>query len=222
MSIDNNIIQSLICFKKKPLVKCGEYKDYFEQCKKKVKKIRKESKGYFDVDEYKIFYINENDISYLIMAQSKYPQRSAEKCLNSIKKDFDSSFFNINLENVENLGLQKDFGKKLKSIHEYYDKSYEEDDDDMGNIFSENQDAIGLYETLSESEKSLKRGRNEKEYLANIESGDFSNPSEKRTKRFCNKRNVIIISIVSVFVLIGITYVIIGATANCWKFECFS
>ena len=222
MSIDNNIIQSLICYKKKPLVKCGEYEDNFEQCKKKLKKIRKDSKGYFDIDEYKIFYMNENDISYLIMTHSKYPQISAQQCLNSIKKDFDSSFSNINFENVGNLALQKDFGKKLKSIHEYYDKNYEDDDDNMGDIFSENQDVIGLSETLSESEQNLKKGRNETEYLTNVESGDLDIPNEKKTKKFCNKRNVIIILIVSIIVLIGITYVIIGATQNCWKFECFS
>ena len=216
MSFDN-ILQSLISFKTNPLVNYGEDGDSFKQCKKRLKKIQTNSKGYFDLDDYKIFYLNENDINYVIMTISRYPQSSAIDCLNNIKKEFKANFSKTNFESIGYLGLQNDFKEKLILKHEYYNKNLDNDDgDDMGEIFHVNENMIDLSDNLSDS-KYLK---NESKYYTMI--GNESDDEIQIKKKGCNKKTIIIVSIISFFLLIIIAYIIIGFKYDCWKFQCFS
>ena len=63
------------------------------------------------------------DISYLIMAESLFPKSIAIVCIESIKKEFQSTFMGKNFENEIELGLNKEFQEKLKMKYEYYNEN---------------------------------------------------------------------------------------------------
>lgn len=87
--MENCIIYALVGFGEKPLAQYSEFKGTFQKtCQNHLHSIEANSSGGFKVDDYFIFYINENNITYLIMTDVKYSKASALACLESIKRIF--------------------------------------------------------------------------------------------------------------------------------------
>ena len=122
----NSIIYSLVGFGDKPLAAYSEYKGTFQKtCQNYLHSVEANSSGGYTIDDYCIFYINENGITYLIMTDLKYSKISALSCLESIKKEFLSSFADKDLESLQEFELDKEFKPKLKMKYEYYNENKE-------------------------------------------------------------------------------------------------
>ena len=190
---EKNIIQFIISFKNNPLVEYGEDKETFNICCKYLKKIQLNSNGSFTLDEYIIYYLNENNINYVIMTNENYPKSNIIVCINDIKNEFESCFPNKQFENICNLGLQKEFKDKLKSKCGYYDKHIVEDNeiDDIDEMFKENNDVLNSIDNLSEpkSIKSKKKSISKFEIENinnNVEKGEFTNEQNNKNTNCCN------------------------------------
>ena len=83
------IVYMLIGSGSKPLAGYCEYKgDYIKLCESQLVHCKKNKISSIFTDSYKMFYMNTDNITYLIMTTADYPTDTAESCLQSLKKEF--------------------------------------------------------------------------------------------------------------------------------------
>ena len=214
----SNIICSLIGFKKNPLVVYTENPNMKTRCIKHLGYIKLNTSGSFELDGYKIYYINKNYISYLIMTNSGFPKTTVKTCLENIINEFEETFPDNDFNNISEYGLEKKFKEKLRLKSEYYNKNKEvndsSDDSDLEEMFKVNDDLLSSSTVLTVSdiiEKELKLLQEDQS------KEEYSN--HKASNKICTKR-IIIIIIIAVLILLGIIYLIIGLYCDSWAFQC--
>ena len=222
MSSNSSIIYALVGYGGKPLASYSEFKGTFQKtCQNYLHSIESNSSGGYRVDDYFIFYINENGISYLIMTDYKYSKGAALSCLESIKKEFLSSFADVDLDTVEEFGLEKEFKPKLKMKYEYYNENKEVINEStqklLDEIFKMKEDVINASDLLNEREDKLNTVNNKAENLAE-NSYKYKASATKVKKSTQKSKTFIIIGIVSAVLII--IYLIICMSCHSWTFQC--
>ena len=218
MSSDN-IIYALIGYKTIPLVDYTKFNGSFQKtCIKYLESIQLNETGYFELDVYKIIYINDNNISYLIMTKSDYPMSSASSCLKSIKTEFESSFPNKDFENTKKFGLKEEFKEKLRLKLEFHNENIRENgsSEDIDETFHVNEDIVKISDIDSESSiSSLTKSKSRLE----ISNNEILNNIQE-TNKMCNKKLKAIIIIILVLIVLLIVYIAISLSCNSWEFHC--
>ena len=222
MSSNSSIIYALVGYGGKPLASYSEFKGTFQKtCQNYLHSIESNSSGGYRVDDYFIFYINENGISYLIMTDYKYSKGAALSCLESIKKEFLSSFADVDLDTVEEFGLEKEFKPKLKMKYEYYNENKEVINEStqklMDEIFKMKDDVLNASDLLNE--------RHDKLNNVNDKAGSLRETSYKykagatKVKRATNRKKIYTTVAISAAALIIIYFVIVMACGS-FTFQC--
>ena len=94
-------------------------------CVSELSHCKKNKSAAFVCGDFKIFYENTNNITYLILAMPSYPMAAAVSCIESLKKEFEDNLHGKNFENLPDYGLQKEMEQKLKMKYEYFNKNTE-------------------------------------------------------------------------------------------------
>ena len=220
--MENCIIYALVGFGEKPLAQYSEFKGTFQKtCQNHLHSIEANSSGGFKVDDYFIFYINENNITYLIMTDVKYSKASALACLESIKKEFLSAYADTDLEATEEFGLDKEFKEILKMKYEYYNENKEVINEStqklMDEIFKMKDDVLNASDLLNE--------RHDKLNNVNDKAGSLRETSYKykagatKVKRATNRKKIYTTVAISAAALIIIYFVIVMACGS-FTFQC--
>lgn len=132
---ENQIIYSLIAKGEKPLVEYSHHTGTFNQvCLNYLKSITPNTSKAIKVDEYCIFYINQNYITYLIMTGKSYPKETAIGCLKSIQREFESTFPGRDFNGELSYGLNENFRDKLKLKYDYFNENIDVSDDKLGEL----------------------------------------------------------------------------------------
>lgn len=220
---DDRIIYSLIAKYDKPLVEYSNFTGTFSQaCLNYLKKVENNSSKAIQVDDFIIFYINENGLTFMIMTGKKYPKQAALGCLESIKREFYSTYEGRDFDGELRYGLNDEFKKKLKLKFEYFNENKEVSDDklerlknEMATMKDEIFEASGLLNDRGEKIKVL----DEKADMLSRDSNTYYLQS-KRVKRaeFMKKVKLIVALIIVILLII---YIIIGATCG-FDFGCAS
>ena len=109
------------------------------------------------------------------MTDMKYSKGSPLACLESIKKEFTSSFPDTDFEADEEFCLDKEFKPKLKMKYEYYNENKDAINKTtkrlMDEIFQMKDDMMNASDLLNERHKFL--------FKVNNEAGDLSGHSYK-------------------------------------------
>ena len=218
----NSIIYALVGFGEKPLAQYSEYKGTFlKTCQNYLHSIESNSSGGIKLDDYCIFYINENGITYLIMTDIKYSKGSALACLESIKKEFLSTFLDKNLDEVEEFGLDKEFKAKLKMKYDYYNENKEVINEStqklMDEIFKMKDDMLNASELLNERGEKMNEVNNKAEGLVKT-SYNYKKTATKVKEKTQNKKVylAILIPIVALIIIYFIVCIICGS----FTFQC--
>ena len=161
--IDQKIIYALIAKNEKPLVEYSNYTGTFNQiCLNYLKNIESETSKAVRVDDYILYYMNENFITYMIMTGKLYKKESAIGCLQSIQKEFISTFQGRDFEGELNYGLSDEFQEKLKLKFNYFNEHQDVSDEKLEklkeqlNIMKEEiLEASGLLDERGEKIKVL-------------------------------------------------------------------
>ena len=222
MSSNSSIIYALVGYGEKPLASYSEFKGTFQKtCQNYLHSIESNSSGGYRVDDYFIFYINENGVTYLIMTDVKYSKGAALSCLESIKKEFLSSFADVDLEKVEEFGLDKEFKPKLKMKYEYYNENKDVINEStqklLDEIFKMKEDVLNASDLLNEREEKLNTVNNKAEQLA--ESSYKYKATATKVKKSTQKKKTYIIMGIVLAVLV-ILYLIISMACGSWTFQC--
>ena len=217
----NCIIYCLVAYGEKSLAQYSEYKGTFQKtCQNYLHSVESNTSAGYKIDDYFIYYINENGITYLIMTDSKYSKGSALSCLESIKKEFLSSFADTNFEEIEEFGLDKEFKPKLKMKYEYFNENKDVVNEStqklVDEIFKMKEDVLNASELLNERADKIEKVNNTAEDLA--DSHKYKRVAE-HVKKETNKRKIyFIIGIVSS--LLVLAYVIVCIACHSWTFNC--
>ena len=220
---DDRIIYSLIAKYDKPLVEYSNFTGTFSQaCLNYLKKVENNASKAIQVDDFIIFYINENGLTFMIMTGKKYPKQAALGCLESIKREFYSTYEGRDFDGELRFGLNEEFKKKLKLKFEYFNENKEVSDDkleklkkEMASMKDEIFEASGLLNDRGEKIKVL----DEKADMLSRDSNTYYLQS-KRVKKAEFMRKVKLYIALAVVILV-IIYIIIGCTCG-FAFQCAS
>ena len=217
----NSIIYALVGYGEKPLAEYSEFKGTFHKtCQNYLHSVENNSSGGYKLDDYFIFYLNENGITYLIMTDMKYSKGSALACLESIKKEFVSTFPDSDFESAEEFALNKEFKPKLKMKYDYYNENKDVINEStqklMDEIFKMKDDVINASDLLNERGDKLSEVKDKAGNLAE-HSYKYKSAATKVKKSTSRKKIKIIIGIIAA-VLVLVFFIIISICG--WKFQC--
>ena len=217
----NSIIYALVGYGEKPLAAYSEFKGTFHKtCQNYLHSVENNSSGGYKLDDYFIFYLNENGITYLIMTDMKYSKGSALACLESIKKEFVSTFPDTDFESAEEFALNKEFKPKLKMKYDYYNENKDVINEStqilMDEIFKMKDDVINASDLLNERGDKLSEVKDKAGNLAQ-HSYKYKSAATKVKKSTSRKKIKIIIGIIAA-VLVLVFFIIISICG--WKFQC--
>ena len=217
----NSIIYALVGYGEKPLEEYSEFKGTFHKtCQNYLHSVENNSSGGYKLDDYFIFYLNENGITYLIMTDMKYSKGSALACLESIKKEFVSTFPDTDFESAEEFALNKEFKPKLKMKYDYYNENKDVINEStqklMDEIFKMKDDVINASDLLNERGDKLSEVKDKAGNLAQ-HSYKYKSAATKVKKSTSRKKIKIIIGIIAA-VLVLVFFIIISICG--WKFQC--
>ena len=218
----NNIIYSLVGFGEKPLAQYSEFKGTFlKTCQNYLHSIESNSSGGIKLEDYIIFYINENGITYLIMTDVKYPKGAALSCLESIKAEFLSSYSDTDFDSLEEFSLEKEFKPKLKMKYEYYNEHKEAVNEStqklMDEIFRMKDDVLNVSDLLVERGDKINNVNDKAQNLAE-NSYKYKAASTKVRKKTEKKKTLIIIG--TIIAALVIIYFIICLICGSFTFKC--
>ena len=219
--IDDKIIYSLIAKNDKPLVEYSNFTGTFNQvCLNYLKDIEPNTSKALKVDDFIIFYINENYLTFLIMTGKSYPKEAAIGCIQSIMKEFLSAYEGRDFDGELNFGLNEEFQPKLKLKFEKFNSNKEIVDERMENLKEnlnlmkeEILNASGLLDNRGDKIRVL----GEKADTLSRDSNTYYRQS-KRVKQHEQCKRIKMIAGITVAVLI-IIYFIIGITCG-FGFNC--
>ena len=200
---ENSIIYCLVAYGEKPLAQYSEYKPTFlKTCQKYLHSVESNTSAGYKVEDSFIYYINENGITYLILTGSKYSKGSALSCLESIKKEFLSSFADTNFEEIEEFGLDKEFRSKLKMKYEYFNENKDVINEStqklVDEIFKMKEDVLNASELLNERQEKIEKVNNKAEDLAE-DSHKYKRVAEKVKKETNKKKYILLLELSLLF-----------------------
>ena len=132
------IIYALIAKGTKPLVGYSNFTGTFAQfCIDKLKDFGPGTSAAIKCDQYIIYYINSNNITYLIMTDKLYPKEAAIGCLESIKKEFSTLYPNNEFTEGPSFCLNNEFQTKLRMKFDYFNENKDVSDERLGNLKDE-------------------------------------------------------------------------------------
>ena len=177
MSDDNKkIIYILIGSGRKPLAGYGQYQGEFIQvCENQLGRCKPNQSACINTGDYKIFYMNENNVTYLLMTMPIYPLSAAVACIESLKKELADELSKINFNDVGDYGLNNKLKEKLRLKLEYYNENTDIVSDSLQNL--KNKMMEYKDEVLKAAESLNERG----EYLNEMQNkaSDLENSSFK-------------------------------------------
>ena len=170
------IIYILIGSGRKPLAGYGQYQGEFIQvCENQLGRCKPNQSACINTGDYKIFYMNENNVTYLLMTMPIYPLSAAVACIESLKKELADKLGKINFNDVGDYGLNNKLKEKLRLKLEYYNENTDIVSDSLQKL--KNKMIEYKDEVLKAAESLNERG----EYLNEMQNkaSDLENSSFK-------------------------------------------
>ena len=157
------IIYALVAKGIKPLSAYSNFTGTFDQaCINYLKNIKPDSSAAVKIDDYVIYYINEENITYLLMTENLYPKEAALGCLESIKKEFKLMYANKTFDDEPNFALDDEFKVKLRMKFDYFNANTDVSNETLGQLKDEMNkmkdevlEASGLLDNRGEKLKVL-------------------------------------------------------------------
>ena len=206
---DVKILYILIGSGTKPLAGYGQYTGEFVGfCENQMSKCKPNSSGTIIHRDYKIYYQNENDITYMLMTQNSYPIPAAGACIESLRKELKDSLEGRNFSVLGKYGLNSELRDKLKMKYEYYTKNPEAVDEHVEElknvVLAFKNQVIQAAEVLNERGEDLNKLSDQSKLLEQ-DSYSFKKGAIEVRRTECKRKIWYIIAIVLVIgIIIGI------------------
>ena len=188
---DGKIIYSLIA---KGMVVLADYSSFtgtFDQtCKNYLKNVKPNSSAAVKSDDYTIYYINSNNITFLIFTDHQYPKVAAIACLEALKKDFETS--NIDTSDVSgDKCLQEQLKPKIQLKFDYFNQHKESSGEAMDalkeQIQSMHEEILQGSGLLNERGEKMNKLDEKSEHLLGSSNSYYSNSKRVRRSELMKK-----------------------------------
>ena len=208
MDDDKKILYILIGSGKKPLAGYGAYKgDFIKICENQLAKCKANQSACINSGDFKMFYQNENNITYLLMTMPIYPLPTAVSCIESLKKELSSELSGRNFANVQDYGLNNEFQEKLKMKFEYFNENTEVVSEKIQGLKSlmmqYKEDVFKAADALNERGELLEQMQNKAKDLEN-DSYSFKKGAIKVRRTECKRKVIYILVILGLLAVIGL------------------
>ena len=206
---DKKIIYVLIGSGRKPLAGYGLYKgDFIQICENQLSRCKQNQSASINTGDYKMFYQNEDNVTYLLMTMPSYPVAAAVSCIESLKKEIGPDLKGRNFNVASDYGLNSELQEKLKMKFEYYNENTEVVSDNIqelkGVMMKYKDQVFQAAESLNERGDLLNEMQNKARDLE-TDSYSYKNNATKVKNAECRKKATyigIIVGIVALIVLI--------------------
>jgi hypothetical protein len=206
---DKKIIYVLIGSGRKPLAGYGLYKgDFIQICENQLARCKQNQSASINTGDYKMFYQNEDNVTYLLMTMPSYPVAAAVSCIESLKKEIGPDLKGRNFNVASDYGLNSELQEKLKMKFEYYNENTEVVSDNIqelkGVMMKYKDQVFQAAESLNERGDLLNEMQNKARDLE-TDSYSYKNNATKVKNAECRKKATyigIIVGIVALIVLI--------------------
>ena len=209
MDEDQKIIYILIGAGSKPLAGYGMYKgEFINICERKLKSVQPGQSASATTPDYKMFYLNDDGITYLMMTIPSYPMAAGISCLDSMRKEFGTTLHGRNFQGMKDYGLNGELKEKLKMKFDYYTKNTEITDEKLEGLkkvmMNFKEDVIKAADALNERGDMLNEMQNKAKDLE-TDSYSFKKGAIQVRRSECKKKACyigIILGIILVIVLV--------------------
>lgn len=208
------IIYILIGSGTKPLAGYGQFEgEFIQTCERQLKNCKANNSACITHSEYKIYYQNEDNITYLIMTIPSYPMPAAVACIESMRKEFGTNLHGRNFAGVKDYGLNSELKEKLKMKYEYYTENTEIVDEklqDLKKVMMKFKDeVVKAADALNERGDLLNEMQNKAKDLEQ-DSYSFKKGAIQVRRTECKKKAIyIVVIIVIIAIIIGIIVAIV-------------
>ena len=220
---ENKIINILIAKDKMPLAGYSELTgDFVQICENMLSNVKKDSSAAINLGTgFTIFYINENDITFMIMAGSLYPKSTAIGCIESIKKEFQSTYIGRDFDNELEYGLNEDFKEKLKMKYQFFNENTDVSSETVQNLKNEmmrmKDEVLQASGLLNQREEEINNMNEKAESLA-ISSVEHQKGATLVKKKEKSKKIYLIIGLILLILLV--IYFLICTACQSFTFQC--
>lgn len=222
MSDKKNLIYILIGTGRKPLASYTKYTgEFIQACEAFLQKVQPDSSSAINCGTYFLYYLNQDNITYLLMTGTTYPKATAIGCIESLRKEFANILVGINFESVTDYGLTEQLKGKLQMKFDYFNENTEVTSESLENlknelnrmkdeVFKANQELMVRNEKLEEMENKAQE----------LESSSraFKHGAIKVRKAESRKKCKIIVGTIIAFLIIA--YFITCLACQSFTFEC--
>ena len=221
-STEKMIIYSIIAKNDKPLVEFSYYTGTFNQaCINYLKKIEPNTSKAIQIDNFNIFYENENYITYMIMTGNLFPKEGAIGCVESIKREFNSTYVGRDFDGELSFGLNDEFKEKLKLKMDFFNENPNVSDDKIEKLkeqmFAMQDEIINTSGLLDDRGSKIKILDSKAEILSKDSNTYYRQSKRVKQAERCRKIKITIILIIALLLII---YFIFGFTCG-FDFHCF-
>ena len=225
MSDKTKIINILIAKNSTPLAGYSEHTgDFIQQCETILESVEENKSATINLKNgYTVYYINENEITFLLMADSAFPTETVIACLESIKNEFQSTYPGRDFDSEREYGLNDEFKNKLKMKYELFNANAGATSEVMVQLNNEMND---MKNQIIEAQSSLlERGdhinsTSQKASELLVESQSHKSGAIKLRKGETKKKIWLWISIIIAFLVIA--YFIVCIVCKSFTFQCAS
>jgi hypothetical protein len=219
MSEKSNLMLIMIGSNKKPLAIYTPFTgEFVNTCETTLTQIIPNSSASINCGDNLIYYINENNITYLIMTNNKYPRETAIGCMESIKNEFKDILAEKNLSNINEYELTSEFSEKLKMKYELFDQNPNISKENLENNIKIELNKVQNDEDDKENEQLNIKEEKKKSDDMGRESQRYKSGAIKVKTMPCKKKVCIGIGII--LILLIIAYIAISIYCHSFNFKC--
>ena len=206
---DGKILYALIAYGNVILCEYSSFTGAFrETCRPYLSKVQVGGQASIRLEENEsiLYYLNSNNITYLIMTNTSYQISSAIGCLQSIQKEFEETFpNNYGLKTNKELCLKDQFQEKLGMKYNFFNEHPEASTESIGRL----TDEMNQFKDDITKASGLLDERSEKLEVLSVKSDQLKGTSNSYYKSSKRVRRAELIKKIKMYAIIGCSILLI-------------
>ena len=186
--------------------------EFIQTCERQLKYCKKDNSAAISHTDYKIYYENQDNITYLVMTIPSYPMSAAVACIESMRKEFGTILHGRNFAGMKDYGLDGELKEKIKMKYEYYTENTEIVDEKLEGLKSAmmkfKDEVVKAADALNERGDLLNEMQNKAKDLEQ-DSYSFKKGAIKVRRTECKKKACYIAIIVAALLIIALVIYLI-------------
>ena len=224
MNDAKNLILIMVGSGKKPLAIYSPFTgEFVHTCELTLSQVLPNTSAAINCGEFIIYYMNEDNISYLIMTSPNYPKSTAIGCIESVKKELKDILLEKDFDKINEYGLTVELEEKLKMKYEYFNTNTQVTSESLENLKNEmnkmKEEVFKANDQLMIRSEKVQEMENKANEMA-TESEHYKQGAIKVNKSSSKKKLCIFIALFITILII--VYAIICYICNSFVFECSS